>query len=275
MVDKHLLWCKLMTEENQVGPESDTKSLNNYIEGRFMETVIEAKPLPAAEIAETRSALERAMKEYKTGLKAVIHSCSGVLRGQAIFHASYSAEKVSSESTLYVLRDWYTQYDLVGRDIAHAAESHSRHGEEKTLIALELGYRGMDIPHAAGSLDFWLNLKDAKRAMQDMQKLLKRIYADLHEGDIRYAAMTVKNLGVDALETALRDRHKKNDREPWLRGPSIPLIAHAYRLSAPHAGQAIEVCRKNGSRRERIGAEVLASLGRKFNRTIEPPNWLH
>ncbi len=110
--------------------------------------------------------------------------------------------------------------------------------------------------------------------MQEIVDLLKKVYADLHEGDIRYAAMTVRNLGVGALETALRDRHKKNDREPWLRGPSIPLVAHAYRLSAPHAGQAIDICRKNGSRRERIGAEVLAALGRRFNKQIEPPNWM-
>jgi hypothetical protein len=263
-----------MVEENQEIPEFDTETIKKYIEDSVMEAVIESKPLPANEIAETRNALERALKEYKTGLKAVIRACSGILRGQAIFHASYSAEKVSQESTIYVLKDWYTQYDFVGRDISHAAESHNRHGEEKTRIALDLGYRGMDIPHAAGSLDFWSNPKDGERAMKEMGKLLKKVYADIHEGDIRYAAMTVKNLGVDALETALRDRHKKNDREPWLRGPSIPLIAHAYRLSAPHAGQAIEVCRKNGSRRERIGAEVLASLGRKFNRTIEPPNWM-
>ncbi len=274
MVDKHLLWCKLMTEEHQEGPESDTNSIKMFIEDGFMEAVIEAKPLPAAEIAETRTAVERSLKEYNTGLKAVIHAASGVLRGQAIFHASYSAEKVSQTSTLHVLKDWYKQYDLVGRDISHAAESHNKHGVEKTQIALDLGYRGMDIPYAADSLNFWSNLADGKRAMEEMGKLLKRVYADLHEGDIRYAAMTVKNLGVEALETSLRDRHTKNEREPWLRGPSIPLVAHAYRLSAPHAGQAIEVCRKNGSRRERIGAEVLASLGRKFNRTIDPPTWL-
>ncbi len=250
---------------------------DHFVEDKFMEAILplqEAKSFPMAEIAETRTALERSLKEYKEGLRSVIRACIGVVRGQAIFHAAYAAEKVSKESTLHVIGDWYSQHNLAGRDISHAAESHKRYGIDKTEAALELGFRGMDIPHAAGALEFWSHVKDGKKAMIEMMELLKRIYADLHEGDIRYAAMTVKNLGVEALETALRDRHKKNDREPWLRGPSIPLVAHAYRLSAPHAGQAIEVCRKNGSRRERIGAEVLASLGRRFNKQIEPPNWM-
>lgn len=250
---------------------------DHFVEDKFMEAVLpiqEAQPLPAAEIAETRAALERALKEYKTGLRSVIRSCIGLLRGQAIFHAAYSAEKISKEGTLHVLRQWYQQYNLLGKDIAHATDSHKRHGVEKTEAALELGYRGVDIPHAAGSFGFWNHIKDGKKGMQEIVDLLKKVYADLHEGDIRYAAMTARNLGVAALETALRDRHGKNDREPWLRGPSIPLVAHAYRLSAPHAGQAIEICRKNGSRRERIGAEVLAALGRRFNKQIEPPTWM-
>ena len=104
--------------------------------------------------------------------------------------------------------------------------------------------------------------------------MFKKVRADVHEADIRASALTLRNLDLNLLERALRERHNKNEREPWLRGTSIPLVAYCYKLSAPHTGPAIDAARSSSVRREQIGATVLSALGSKFRRTIQAPNWL-
>lgn len=226
------------------------------------------------EARDTRTALTRAQKEYPKGLVLVFQIGKDVLRGKAIFQAAYAAEKISAEHVQTVIVEYYRNYNLEPPDIPHATESEKKFGSEKTRAVLEMGFRRGDIPPAADSLDFWPNLEEAVKAMSEMNKMLKRVRADIHEMDIRYAAMTLRNLDADLLERALRDRHKKNEREPWARGASIPILAHCYKLSAPHTGPAIDACIDRHVRRERIGLEVLSALSAKFGRKISPPKWM-
>lgn len=107
-----------------------------------------------------------------------------------------------------------------------------------------------------------------------MKKLFQRVRADVAGEDLRYCALAWINLGGEFLERAIRDRHPNNEREPWARGMSIPILAWAYRMSAPHTGPAIDECRSKSMRREKVGAEVLSILGRRFGRKVALPPWL-
>lgn len=238
------------------------------------ETGTAPAPVPATDGAETRAAIERAAKEYPKGLQAVAEFAAKILRGNAIFHAAYAAEKVSKESARRVITQLYRAHHLEGADIPHAAEADKKHGPEAAKSALDLGFRRSDIPPAAASFSLWPSFKEGAAEMAKMVAMFKKIRADIHEADIRYAALTLRHLDMENLERALRDRHAKNDREPWLRGSSIPIVAHCYRLSGPHTGPAIDECRRRGTRRERIGYAVLAAIGRRFKKTLPPPTWL-
>ncbi|MHC4605458.1 MAG: hypothetical protein ACYTAF_00795 [Planctomycetota bacterium] len=223
---------------------------------------------------ETRSALQRAKKEYPRGLQSVFSFGKEILRGNAIFHAAYAAEKISKESVERVVTQYVPEFGLEAADIPHATEADKKNGPESTRAALELGFRRKDIPHAAACFEFWPMFDQAVDAMGKMVVMLRKVRADVHEGDIRASAVALRNLDITLLERALRDRHPKNEREPWLRGMSIPLVAYCYKLSAPHTGPAIDDCRKRRTRRERIGYEVLSALGRRFRKTIPAPGWL-
>ena len=226
------------------------------------------------EARDTREALTKARKNYPEGLTFVFQVGKDILKGKAIFQAAYAAEKISREHAETVITQYYRNYNLQPPDIPHATESEKKFGPEKTQAILEMGFRRGDIPPAAASLDFWPNLDEGTKAMAEMKKMLKKVRAEIHEMDIRYAAMTLRNLDIKLLERALRDRHKKNEKEPWARGASIPILAHCYKLSAPHTGPAIDACIDRHVRRERIGLEVLSALSAKFGRKISPPKWM-
>lgn len=223
--------------------------------------------------ADQPSAL-RALQEYPKGLEAIAPLIGKGVPGTAIFHAAYAAEKHGRELVEKVVLALYAPHALEPADLPHAVEAARTHGFECAEISVQLGYRRVDIVFAAEVAKLFPRPQVGREAIVRMKKLFDKIRADVAGDDLRYCAMAYLNLGEEFLERALRDRHPKNEREPWARGISIPLIAWAYRMSAPHTGPAIDECRQKGTRREKVGHEVLTILSRRFGRKVTLPPWL-
>lgn len=234
----------------------------------------EAEKLAALGIpADLHGHAVRALAEYPKGLGIIAPLVGKSVPGPAIFHAAYAAEKAGKESVERVLSKLFTQNNLEPTDLPHAADADKLHGLESTEFAIGLGYRRRDIVMAAEVIKMWPRPAMGRDALQRMQKLFTKVRADVMGEDLRYCAIAYQNLGEDFLERAIRDRHPKNEREVWAQGVSIPLIAWAYKMSAPHTGPAIDDCRKRNVRRDRIGHDVLSALGRKFGRKVSLPPW--
>lgn len=237
--------------------------------------VDEAEKLTALGIpAEFHGHAVRALAEYPNGLGIIAPQIGKTVPGPAIFHAAYAAEKAGKESVERVLSKLFAQYTLEPSDLPHAADADKIHGLEATEFALGLGYRRRDIAMAAEVIKMWPRPPMGRDALQRMQKMFTKVRADVMGEDLRYCAIAYQNLGEDFLERAIRDRHPKNEREIWPQGVSIPLLAWAYKMSAPHTGPAIDDCRKRNVRRDRVGHEVLSALGRKFGRKVPLPPWM-
>ncbi len=216
----------------------------------------------------------RALTEHPKGLAAVApFLIAGQLPPAAIFHASYAAEKFSKEALERVITKFLTTYNLEAVDLPHAMEADRLHGFEAAEAALQAGFRKHDIVFAAEVVKMWSSPRLGRDAIAKMQELFAQVNAEVQGEDLRYCAMTFKNLGEEFLERALRERHPTNERDPWARGLSIPLLGWAYKLSAPHAGPAIDEAKRRGTRREKLGMEVLSLLGLKFGRKVNPPAW--
>jgi hypothetical protein len=215
----------------------------------------------------------RALKEHGDGLRMIASFAAHAIHGAQILHAAFAAEKFGKESAERAVR-LAMLHRLEGPDIFHAADADRNVNPDCALTACEIGFRKRDILFAAKALHLWPFIAEGKKALGEMFKLFATWNVDIHEEDIRYAATTYKTLGEELLGKALRDRHPKNPRENWLRGVSIPLIAWAYRLDAPHVGQYIEEANQRSIRRERIGQHVIAALGKKRGRELELPDWL-
>lgn len=215
----------------------------------------------------------KAMKEHGNGLTMIAPFAAGQIHGAQIYHASFAAEKFGKESTQRAIK-MAVAYYLEGPDLYHAADADRNASYDCAALACELGFRKRDILFAAKALQLWPNLAEGKKALEELRKVWALWKVDIHEEDIRYCATTLKNLNMELLEKALRDRHPKNARENWLRGASIPLVSWAYRLDAPHVGNYIDEANKRMTRRERIGHYVIAVFGRKRGKEIEMPEWL-
>jgi hypothetical protein len=216
----------------------------------------------------------RALKDYPKGLQTIAPFAAGVVHGATIYQAAYAAEKHSKESVELVVTKLVPIYMLEGPDIVHAAASVKLQGFEATEVAIDLGWRKSDILHAAQSVKLWPFVKEGRENLEKMRKLFQKVRVDIMDEDIRHCATTLRNLNEEVLERALRERHKKNEREAWIQGLGIQLVAWCYKLSAPHTGAAIDECRERNARRDRFGHEVLACLSRKFGRAVNMPPWL-
>lgn len=215
----------------------------------------------------------RALREHASGLGLISPHAVGPIHGAHIYWAAFAAERFGVESTQRAIR-LTVSHSLDGSDLFQAAEADRTAGSEAALMACDLGFRKRDILFAAKSLKEYSNLQAGRKAMEEMQKLLADWRVDVHDEDIRYCALTFKNLGKELLEKALRERHPKNPRENWLRGASIPLVAWAYRLDAAHTGGLIDEANKATTRRERIGHYVISAFERKRSRSLKLPDWL-
>lgn len=215
----------------------------------------------------------RSMKEHGNGLTMIAPFAAKEIHGTQIYHAAFAAEKFGKESAQRAIR-LAVGYYLEGPDLFHAADADRNANPDCSALACELGFRKRDILFAAKALQLWSNLSEGRKAVEKLKQLWAQWKVDIHEEDIRYSATTFKNLDEELLEKALRDRHPKNARENWLRGASIPLIAWAYRLDAPHVGQYIDEANKRNVRRERVGHYVIAVFGRKRGKDIDLPEWL-
>lgn len=215
----------------------------------------------------------RALREHSSGLNLIAPFAAKQIHGNVIYHAAFAGEKFGKEAVEAAVK-LAVAHALEGSDVFHTADAVKSASAELAEVACEMGFRKRDVIFAAKALELWPNLKEARKAIEELKSLFADKKVDVHEEDIRYSAVTLRNLGKDLLERALRERHPKNNRENWLRGVSIPLVAFAYRLDAPHTGAAIDEANKRSMRREKIGVAVIAALARKRGKEIEMPNWL-